>query len=241
MKLMTHTTAKKLGIWLIALSSGLVTGFAGATDSDNWRSGDGELAWKTGAENLCWRSVSWTPATAVPGCDGALLQAPTPALIPSIAPDVMNKKPSSSGKGIAGSANANGPAGVAVVPENGRKPEVLDKVTYAADTFFAFGKAILRQEGKRKLDNLLDKIKDLKLEVIIAVGHTDSVGSNAVNDRLSIARAQAVQSYLVHKGIAKELIKIDGQGKHHPIASNASSEGRAKNRRAEVELIALPR
>jgi OOP family OmpA-OmpF porin len=166
MKSITHTTARHLGIWAVVLSSSLITGFAGAVDADNWRSGDGELSWKTGAENLCWRSVNWTPATAVPGCDGALTQTPAAALVPTVKPDVMNKPTTASGK-AAGSTNV--PVAVAVTPDSGGKANALNKVTYAADTFFAFGKANIRQEGKRKLDELLEKIKGFRLEVIIAV------------------------------------------------------------------------
>jgi OOP family OmpA-OmpF porin len=70
-------------------------------------------------------------------------------------------------------------------------------VTYAADTFFDFDKSVLKADGKAKLDDLAGKVKAINLEVIIAVGHTDSVGSDAYNQKLSVKRADAVKAYLV--------------------------------------------
>jgi OOP family OmpA-OmpF porin len=212
-----------------------------ATDLDNWRSGHGDLSWKAGSEELCWRSSSWTPATAVEGCDGVLNLTPTSV----VKAEVERKSPQPAREKVAtNNSGSSGMKSAAVVPVPAivdSKGVSVDKTTYAADTFFAFAKAALRPEGKRELDGLLEKIKGLKLEVVIAVGHADSVGSDAVNDRLSIARAQTVQAYLVQKGVSKDLIKIDGQGKRHPVATNKTAQGRAKNRRVEVELIALPR
>jgi outer membrane protein OmpA-like peptidoglycan-associated protein len=89
-------------------------------------------------------------------------------------------------------------------------------VTYAADAFFDFDKSVLKPEGKAKLDDLVGKIKDINLEVIIAVGHTDSVGSDAYNQKLSVRRAEAVKAYLVSKGIEKNRVYTEGKGKSNP-------------------------
>jgi OOP family OmpA-OmpF porin len=110
-------------------------------------------------------------------------------------------------------------------------------VTYAADAFFDFDKAVLKPEGRAKLDDLVGKVKDINLEVIIAVGHTDSVGSDAYNQRLSVRRAEAVKSYLVSKGIEKNRVYTEGKGEKQPVADNKTSEGRAKNRRVEIEVV----
>ena len=111
------------------------------------------------------------------------------------------------------------------------------KVTYAADAFFDFDKSVLKPEGRAKLDDLVGKIKGINLEVIIAVGHTDSIGSDAYNQRLSVRRAEAVKAYLVSKGIERNRIYTEGKGEKQPIADNRTAEGRAKNRRVEVEVV----
>jgi OOP family OmpA-OmpF porin len=111
------------------------------------------------------------------------------------------------------------------------------KVTYAADAFFDFDKAVVKPAGKAKLDDLVSKVKGINLEVIIAVGHTDSVGSDAYNQKLSVRRAEAVKAYLVTKGIEKNRIYTEGKGEKQPVASNKTAEGRAKNRRVEIEVV----
>ena len=110
-------------------------------------------------------------------------------------------------------------------------------MTYAADAFFDFDKAVLKADGKAKLDDLVSKVKAINLEVIIAVGHTDSVGSDAYNQKLSVRRAEAVKAYLASKGIEKNRIYTEGKGEKQPIADNKTKEGRAKNRRVEIEVV----
>ena len=110
-------------------------------------------------------------------------------------------------------------------------------MTYAADAFFDFDKAVLKPEGKAKLDDLTDKVKGLNLEVIIAVGHTDSVGADAYNQKLSVRRAEAVKAYLVSKGIETNRVYTEGKGEAQPVADNKTKEGRAKNRRVEIEVV----
>ena len=95
----------------------------------------------------------------------------------------------------------------------------------------------MKPEGRAKLDDLVGKIKGISLEVIIAVGHTDSVGSDAYNQKLSVKRAEAVKAYLVTKGIEKNRVYTEGKGEKQPVADNKTSEGRAKNRRVEIEVV----
>ena len=177
---------------------------------DNWQNGTGELVWKNGTNELCWRNAFWTPATAAVDCDGALKQAVAPA---PVAPT---------------------PAPVPPAPAPAVKAE---KVTFAADAFFDFDKSVLKPEGKAKLDDLSSKVQGINLEVIIAVGHTDSVGSDAYNQKLSLRRAEAVKAYLVGKGIEANRVYTEGKGEKQPVADNKTKEGRAKNRRVEIEVV----
>ena len=111
------------------------------------------------------------------------------------------------------------------------------KVTYAADAFFDFDKSVLKPEGRAKLDDVASKVKNINLEVIIAVGHTDSIGSDAYNQKLSVRRAEAVKAYLVSKGIDKSRVYTEGKGEKQPVADNKTAAGRAKNRRVEIEVV----
>jgi OOP family OmpA-OmpF porin len=208
---------KKLNkVAMLFASAALVTA-AGAQTTDNWKNGNGELVWKNGTNELCWRDANWTPATAAPGCDGAL----APVVAPAPAPAVVAPAP----------APAAAPVVVPVAPP------AATKVTYAADAFFDFDKSVIKPAGKEKLDDLIGKIKDINLEVIIAVGHTDSVGSDTYNQKLSVRRSEAVKAYLVSKGIEKNRVYTEGKGEKQPVADNKTAEGRAKNRRVEIEVV----
>ena len=192
-----------------ALTATAVT--AQTTRVDNWVNPNG-LPWKNGTNELCWRDANWTPATALPGCDGA--PKPEPKAAPEAPPPVVEAPPAP------------------VVPMI-----ISEKVTFAADAFFDFDKAVLKHEGKAKLDEVDTKLDSINLEVIIAVGHTDSVGSDAYNEKLSVRRAEAVKAYLVGKGIEKNRVYTEGKGKKQPVAENKTAAGRAKNRRVEIEFV----
>ena len=73
--------------------------------------------------------------------------------------------------------------------------------------------------------------------MIIGVGHTDSVGNDAYNQKLSVRRAEAVKAFLVSKGIEKNRVYTEGKGEKQPVADNKTAEGRAKNRRVEIEVV----
>jgi OOP family OmpA-OmpF porin len=203
---------KQLNRVAIALAVAALSTVAGAQEIHNWKSSAGDV-WKNSV-GQCWRDNSWTPATAAPGCDGAIVPpAPAPKEVPVVAPAKPTPAPAK-------------PA-----------PAVASKVTYAADAFFDFDKAVLKPEGKAKLDDLVSKVKGINLEVIIAVGHTDSVGSDAYNQKLSVKRSEAVKAYLVSKGIEKSRVYTEGKGEKQPVADNKTKEGRSKNRRVEIEVV----
>ena len=111
------------------------------------------------------------------------------------------------------------------------------KITLQADTLYDFDKATLKAEGQATLDKIAKDLSKIKLEVIIAVGNTDSVGTDAYNMALGQRRAQSVKAYLVSKGVDGSRIYTESKGKSNPVASNATAEGRAKNRRTDIEVV----
>ena len=171
--------------------------------------------WRNGTGELVWKNgtneLCWRNANWTPATAGAgcdgAIVAPKAAAAPA-------------------------PAARPALP-----PAAATKVTYAADAFFDFDKSVLKAEGKAKLDDLVGKVKGINLEVVIAVGHTDSVGSDAYNQKLSVKRAEAVKAYLVSKGIEKNRVYTEGKGEKQAVADNKTAAGRAKNRRVEIEVV----
>jgi OOP family OmpA-OmpF porin len=160
--------------------------------------------------NLCWRTGYWTPAQAAGECD--------PGLVPlKEAPPVEPLRR------------------VPPIPS----PEVIEetKRSFSADVFFDFDKAVIKPQGKAALDGLVERIAGINLEVVIAVGHTDGIGSVSYNDKLSVRRAEAVKAYLISKGIAPNRIYTEGKGKKQPRADNRTVDGRAQNRRVEIQVV----
>ncbi len=160
---------------------------------------------------LCYRTGFWTPQMAITECDPDLVPKPPPPPPPAPAPAV---KP----------------------PPPPPKP-VVEKVTLKGDTLFDFDKSVVKPEGKKVLDGLVAQANALNLEVIIAVGHADAVGTDAYNQKLSERRAAAVKAYLVSKGVPANRVYTEGKGEKSPVADNKTKEGRAKNRRVEVEVV----
>jgi OOP family OmpA-OmpF porin len=223
-----NKVAMMIAVAALATAAGAQNRVAAANGGnaiDNWQNGTSELVWKNGTNELCWRDANWTPATAAVGCDGALARPVAAPAAPVQAPP-------------APAAVAPAPAPAAVAPAApAPAPVAATKVTFAADAFFDFDKAVLKPEGRAKLDDLTSKIQGVNLEVIIAVGHTDSIGSAAYNQKLSVRRAEAVKAYLVSKGIDQSRVYTEGKGKTQPVADNKTAEGSARNRRVEIEVV----
>ncbi|MDB5909392.1 MAG: hypothetical protein JWP34_3506 [Massilia sp.] len=174
---------------------------------------------------LCWRTGYWTPADAVPGCDLPIC----------VAPETLEN-----GKCVAPPPPVVVPPAPAPAPAPVAAPvavPISEKVSYSADAFFDFDKAVLKPEGKAALDDLGAKLQGINLEVIIAVGHTDSIGTDTYNQKLSVRRAEAVKAYLLTKGVEANRVYTEGKGEKQPVADNKSSSGRAKNRRVEIEVV----
>lgn len=213
--------AAKYSLLVAALLGISATAVAQSTDTSGYLV-DGRGAVAKSGFGLCWRTSQWTPATAIAECD--------PDLVKKEAPPAPKAEP------------APVPA---PVPAPTPKPAAA-KVTLAADALFDFDKAVLRPEGKAKLDEVATKIKDIKLEVIIAVGHADRFGSVKYNQKLSERRAESVKAYLVSKGIEPNRVYTEGKGKSQPVTKPDQCKGpKSKkviaclqpDRRVEIEVI----
>lgn len=147
-----------------------------------------------------------------------------------------NWTPATASKGCDGALVAK-PAPAKPAAKKPAPAVTQSKITLQADTLYDFDKATLKPEGKATLDKIARDLSKIKLEVIIAVGNTDSVGTDAYNMALGQRRAQSVKAYLTSKGVDGSRIYTESKGKSNPVASNATAEGRAKNRRTDIEVV----
>ena len=153
-------------------------------------------------------------------------------------PDCAGAKPAAPAKPAPAPAPAR-PAEPAKPSAPTAKPapaSVKQAVVIQADALFDFDKSVLRPDGRKSIDDALAKLKGVDVEMVIATGHTDSVGSDAYNQKLSERRAAAVKDYLVSKGIPAAKITTIGKGESQPVATNKTAEGRQKNRRVDIEF-----
>lgn len=110
------------------------------------------------------------------------------------------------------------------------------KLNIPNDISFDTGSSALKSQMRGVLDPFAASLRDDPNARIDVIGHTDSTGSDAVNDPLSVDRAQSVRDYLVGRGVSASRISTAGRGKREPVADNASESGRARNRRVEIYL-----
>jgi OOP family OmpA-OmpF porin len=188
----------------------------------------------TSSTGACWHTGYWTLAQAVVvGCDGVLAKAvPIPPPAPKV--EVPPPAPPAPPPAVEAPPLVLPPAEPAPAAVKRPPPE---KITLDTDTYFDFDKATLKPEGQRKLDEIATRLKQMELEVIVATGHTDSIGTEKYNENLSRRRAAAVKTFLESRDLPADRIHIDAKGEKQPVASNATRDGRAKNRRVEVEVV----
>jgi OOP family OmpA-OmpF porin len=132
-------------------------------------------------------------------------------------------------------------------PKPPPKP-VAEKVTFSTDVLFDFDRAVIKPDGQKKLDELQGRMKGVSVEVVIAIGHADRLGSDAYNQRLSVRRADAVKAYLASKGTEQNRVYTEGKGKKQPVSGD-KCKGMGNNRspklieclqadrRVEIEVI----
>lgn len=125
------------------------------------------------------------------------------------------------------------------------EPPKAEKITLSGTVLFDFNKASLRPEGQRELAKAVTTVKEklaayaVEQRQITVTGHTDSVGSDAYNQKLSERRAMTVAEFMVDQGVEPRIVRARGAGESEPIASNATEEGRQQNRRVEILYQAL--
>ena len=130
----------------------------------------------------------------------------------------------------------SGPAPVSALEPSPAKPKVIDKMTLKVN--FDFDKFSIRKADEAELNKAVEFLKKYQGSKVKIEGHTDSIGSEKYNQKLSERRAKAVQNYLIHKGASKKTnISTVGYGESKPIASNKTAKGRAENRRAEIIIL----
>ncbi len=216
-------TAKHSLMAALAVTLGLCASFAQAQTTSVYALDNNGNVWKN-AFGQCWRTGYWTPAAAAQDKNGCACDKDL------ISKDVCEPKP----------------AAAPAAPAAPKAAAFGEKVTIAADALFDFNKATLRPEGKTKLDDVVGKAGQLNLEVVIAVGHADRIGSAAYNQKLSEKRAAAVKDYLVAKGIPANRVYTEGKGSKQPVTKANQCKGpkSAKviaclqaDRRVDIELI----
>lgn len=119
----------------------------------------------------------------------------------------------------------------------------MDTITVGAEKLFAFDKAALKAEGKAALDEAADKIKaNPEITVVIVTGHTDRIGSDAYNQKLSERRANQVKDYLIAQGVNGSLIQAEGKGESEPVVQCTGNKATKKlvsclqpNRRVTIQ------
>lgn len=205
---MTISSKLSLGCALLALAAG--TAYADFTPNAQDSSGH---AIRDGSGNCVV-----TSGAVLPECEEAK-PAPAPAPATPAAPTPAAPTPAAPSE-----------------PARAAPSSVRQSVVIQADALFDFDKSVVRPDGKKAIDEALAKLGGVDLEMVIATGHTDSVGTDAYNQKLSERRAAAVKAYLVSKGIPSAKVTTIGKGETQPVATNKTKEGRQKNRRVDIEF-----
>ena len=158
---------------------------------------------------LCWHTGFWTPAMAIAECDPGLTKKD-------------NVKTADAGP-------------VAAAPVGPEKPAFV-AITLQAETLFDFDKSVIRPDGKRKLDeDIVAKMKEYpQVELVLVTGHTDHIGTDTYNQKLSQRRANAVKDYLVGRGVESHRIETAAKGESEPVVSCDDIKGKASGKNIQL-------
>ena len=128
------------------------------------------------------------------------------------------------------------PAGQAAQSTETAVSPAVQKVSVKGTARFDPAKAEINSEDGTRLMTEVRSVKNVSWQTIRVTGHTDSLGPEDYNQSLSERRAEAVQAFLIDKGVKPERIRIDARGETTPVASNKTASGRSQNRRVEIEF-----
>jgi outer membrane protein OmpA-like peptidoglycan-associated protein len=218
------------GTYIPAAVCAVVGGFAGAAiesqgfTNESIRSGS-SCATVNGVQTCVHDSPDYPAATAIGAGAGALLcglaghyiwdpEVETPVPTPPPLPPVVTPTPA--------------------------PPPPVHKRIILRGVHFDFDKSAIREDSRPVLDEAVEVLKENPNVRISVEGHTDNVGSDLYNEKLSVRRAEAVFRYLVNHGIAPERMEVVGYGESRPVADNATESGRAQNRRVELHVVDQP-
>lgn len=212
---------------LFTLGSGAALAHSDATPSPGYLI-DSSKHYVKNNYDQCWRTGYWTPAMAVAECD--------PDLVKKEEPKKEEAKPAP----VSAPAPAPAPAAQPKVPE-------YLKITLQAETLFDFDKAVLRPAGTFQLDTLATTLSNYRerIELILVTGHTDRIGTEAYNQKLSERRAAAVKEYLISTGLDGDKIRTAGKGESEPVVACEGVRGKKAveclkpNRRVVVEVTTV--
>ncbi len=182
------------------------------------------------------------PQAETPPAAAAPMPAPESRVAPEAAKPAPSAPPAAAAPVVPVPSTPQAPsAGLAPEAPSAEEQKRVrsEKVTLDTDTYFDFDKATLKPEGRTKLDELANRLSGMRLEVVVATGHADATGPKIYNQKLSVQRAQAVKAFLEEKGLPVDKIFTTGKGETQPLATNKTRDGRAKNRRVEVEVVGI--
>ena len=231
-----------MGLSLAALFA--VSGASMAQSLPGYLADSGTKSVVTNAYGECWETSSWNKSMTTTACggvdadmDGVLDDKDICIPTPEYARGMVNEQ------GAADEDNdgvfechdrcRHTPMG-APVDEHGCQ---IDHTVVINNINFAFDKAELDANARATLDAALSHVENnVKVIGLVLNGYTDSTGPADYNQALSVRRAQSVANYLVNHGVSSSIMQVVGHGEDQPIASNATKEGRAENRRVEVDV-----
>jgi len=227
---------KQIGLAVAcALALGILSGAASADDvKGHALVTDTHAGVVKSGYGLCWHSGFGPPPASSRECDpNYVAYVAPPAHVAAVAPPEVK-------------AAAVAPAQIAALTPPPAPRPVAEKLTLDADTLFDFDKATLRPAGRDTLDTFVSKLGDISPDTIMAIGHTDRIGTERYNQRLSEQRVATVKAYMVSKGVEADRIYTEGKGETQPVTKAGDCVGpkSAKiiaclqpDRRVDIEVI----